>query len=137
MEPFENDELSQPELDATLRQWQSPPPSPRLREAIFPPRLPWWRRVWAVRIPLPVACAALALIALAAWRIPQTASAPPPPVAPQVVVRTERVEAPVQHQRVATGSTGREESSHELTFQQLKPVAELRPRIIRSDDARH
>ena len=137
MEPFENDELSQSELDGMLRQWQSPPAPAHLRDAVFPPRAPWWRRVWAVGIPLPVACAALALIGVAAWRIPRPAAPPPPPRAPQVVVRTERVEVPVEHERVVTRYIYRQEPSHELTFQELKPVAELRPRIIRRNDAQH
>jgi hypothetical protein len=137
MESFENDELSESELDAVLRQWQSPLPPAHLRESIFPPPAPWWRRIWAVRIPLPVACAVLALIALASWCIPRFAPPPPPPRAPQVVVRTERVEVPVQHERVVTRYIYRRAPSHELTFEQLKPVAELRPRIIRSNDAQH
>jgi hypothetical protein len=133
MEPFENDELSQAELDAVLKQWQSPEPPARLKAAVFPEAAPWWRRVWgfSIPLPLPVACGIAAMIAVGAWLIPRPA---PAPRQPEVVVRTERVEVPVEHERVVTRYVYRNAPSHALTFEELKPVAELRPRIIRSGD---
>ena|ERR1035438_7385819 len=110
MEPFERDELSQQELDDLLKEWQAPAPPPHLRAALFPegPR-PWWRRIWtiSIRVPLPVACCLGLLFAAAAWRIAQPAP--------------ERVVVP----------------AHGLTFTELKPVAELRLRIIRRVNAKN
>lgn len=110
MEPFEHDELSPQELDDLLKEWQAPAPPPHLRAALFPegPRS-WWRRAWttSIRVPLPVACCLALLFAAAAWRVAQTA--PEPTVVP----------------------------AHELTFTELKPVAELRLRIIRRADAKN
>jgi len=104
----ENDELSDRELDRLLRQWSAPAPPERLRAAVFPEgRRGWWGRFWSgsVRVPLPAACAAALLLGLAAWR----SMAPPARV---VVVRTVAAEVP-----------------------RFQPVLELRPRIVKAEDA--
>ena len=94
--------MTDDELRAMLREWQAPEASAGLRGPIFSERSPWWRM--SIRIPIPVAvCLAVALI-LGAWRW----------MTPRVVVRTERIEVPIQR-----------------AISPLRPVDELRPRIIR------
>ncbi len=140
MEPFEKDELSEAELDEILRGWSAPAAPARLRASVFPgPRAPWWRRLWtlSIPVPLPVACGLALLIAVAAWRWTR----PVPPVAPQVAVKSERVEVPVVQDRVITKYVYRKEPAAEsaargFDIDGLRPVAELRPRIIRSGDAK-
>jgi hypothetical protein len=115
MEPFEKDELSEAELDRILGEWNAPAAPARLRAAVFPEsRTPWWRRLWTLSVPLPVACGLALLIAAGVWWWPR----PGGPVVPQVVVKTERVESG-------------------FDIHGLRPVAELRPRIIRSGDAKN
>jgi len=114
MEPFEHDDLSPQELDQMLKEWQAPAAPPRLRAALFPDgQRPWWKRMWSVsiRIPLPVACCLGLLCGAVAWRVTRTASPVPKP--PALV------------------QTGPAVPSHGLTFEELRPVSELRPRIIR------
>jgi hypothetical protein len=127
MEPFEKDELQDRELDGMLRQWQAPQAPPRLRQAVFPkPSRPWWLRLWttSIRVPLPVACALLLALAAGASLWPR------PAPAPRTVVKTERVEVPVIQERVVTRTVYRD---RELESPKAwRPVAELRPRIIRS-----
>jgi hypothetical protein len=137
MEPLEHDELSPSELDALLHEWQAPAAPGRLRSAIFPERAPWWRRIWSasIRVPLPVGAAIVLLAGVAVWRIPKPAA--PAPAPPQVIVRTERVEVPVEHERIVTRYIRTPAPAHPITFQELRPVAELRPRIIRRDDAKN
>jgi hypothetical protein len=134
MEPFEEDQLSQNELDALLRQWKSPAAPERLRAAVIPPRRPWW--TISIRVPLPVACCLVLLIAAGVWRMSRPV---PPPLAPAptVLVRTERVEVPVEHDRVITKYVYRTPPTGGLTFKELRPVSELRPRIIRSEGAKN
>jgi hypothetical protein len=136
MEPFEKDELTENELDRLLEGWSAPEAPARLRAAIFPEAsAPWWKRLWmgSVRIPVPVACVLLLAIAVAVWRGTK-------PSVPQIVVKTERVEVPVVQERVVTKLVTkyvfRKEPSG-FNIQGLKPVAELRPRIIRSGDAKN
>ncbi len=136
MEPFEKDELTESELDRLLEGWTAPEASARLRAAIFPePSASWWKRLWmgSVRIPVPLACLLLLATSVAVWR------AAKPPV-PQIVVKTERVEVPVVQERIVTKLVtkyvGRKEPSG-FNIHGLKPVAELRPRIIRSGDAKN
>ncbi|SPE41729.1 hypothetical protein SBA3_4550004 [Candidatus Sulfopaludibacter sp. SbA3] len=115
MEPFEHDELSEQELDDLLNQWTSPAAPPHLRAALFPPAPgSWWRRMWTVsiRVPLPVACCLALLLAAAAWRAAQ----PAPPAFKPTVVSTP---------------------AHDLTFNELRPVVELRPRIIRRENGKN
>lgn len=134
MKPFEDDELSDRELDALLPEWKVPPAPARLRAAIFPgPSGPWWRRMWtaSVRIPAPVACCLVVLLAWSAWKWVA-------PDAPRVVVKTERVEVPVIRTEVVTKTVYRDRivrapvPTPARNPSELQPVAELRPRLIRS-----
>jgi hypothetical protein len=128
MEPFDGDELTDAELDSLLKKWDVPPAPARLRTAVFPQETgPWWRRVWSasLRVPLPVAVALAMALALAAWQWRR-------PGAPLELVRTERVEVPVWKERVVVKTVYRDRVA--ATAQTLRPVAELRPRIIRTPD---
>jgi hypothetical protein len=128
MKPFENDELSDRELDSILRAWDVPQTPVHLRAAVFAkPVVPWWRNLWraSFRVPVPVACILGAILAFAAWRMLS--------VAPRIEIRTQRIEIPVVRKEVVTQTVYRNRTitprpaSHEL-----RPVAELRPIIIRS-----
>jgi hypothetical protein len=129
METLENDELSDRELDTMLGAWKTPDAPARLRTAVFPEsRAPWWRA--SVRVPVPVACALAVVPAAAAWL--WMALTPP-----RVVIRTERIEVPVVKQvpivqkEVVTRTVYRDRAAF-TDLHELRPVAELRPRIIRS-----
>lgn len=101
MEPFEERQLSDRELDALLREWDAPSVPAHLRVSIFPETgRPWWQRLWtaSIRIPVPVALMLAMLLAAVWWQWPVR-------VAPRAFVQTERVE--------------------------VQPVSELRPKIIR------
>jgi hypothetical protein len=128
MEPFENQELTDHELDGMLREWKTPPAPAHLRGALFPEQPHWWRR--SIRVPIPVAVCAALLLMLMLWRTATTAPA-------RTIVKTERVEIPVVTECTVTKLVYREKPTAErsLTFQNLRPVAELRPRIIRSTHA--
>ena len=138
MEPFENDELSDRELDALLSAWIAPPAPARLRTAVFPASKPWWRTLWSAsfRVPVPVAFCLAIMLAFVAWRWLT-------PGAPRVVIRTERVEVPVVKREVLTNTIYRDRIVHVpaatagLNVHELQPVAELRPRIIRSPNAQN
>lgn len=126
MEPLEDREL-----DALLKQWQTPAPPAHLRARVLsgiekPPKRQW-TRIWtaSIRIPLPVALALACALALTGWRWTRTSQ-------PQVIVRTERVEVPVVTERVVTHIVYRERP---VALSKLQPVMELRPRIIRSRNA--
>jgi hypothetical protein len=110
MEPFEEHELSDRELDALLPEWRAPTAPARLRAAVFPEAgRPGWKRGWknlwsaSIRIPVPVALCMLVLMAAALWQWSARVAAP-------VVLQDRRVE-----DRRA----------------EVRPVAELQPRIIR------
>jgi hypothetical protein len=107
MEPLEDRELS-----TMLRQWRAPEAPARLRAKLFPPRAAWWRRVWQVeiRIPLPVAICVALLLAFGVWR-------------------------GIMPRRVADVPAVRPQSAEMLTFRELTPVKELKPRIIRRNHA--
>jgi hypothetical protein len=107
MEPLDDRELS-----AMLREWQAPEAPARLRGKLFPPRAPWWRRFWQVQlhIPLPVAICAALLLAFGLWRGVAPRREPAPPA-----------------------KAG--QSAEVLTFRELTPVKELKPRIIRREHA--
>jgi hypothetical protein len=144
MEPIDRGELSNDELDSMLPEWQSPQAPARLRAALFPGKAllekpgPWWRSIWtaSIRVPLPIACALAILIALAVWR-----SLTPRPE--RVVVRTEQNRVPVVKQEIVTKTVYRERIVHvpaaapRHDTDQLQPVAELRPRIIRRQNAQN
>jgi len=138
MEPFENDELTDSELDALLSSWIAPPPPVRLRAAVFPVAKPWWRALWSAsfRVPVPVAFCIAIMLAFVAWRWLT-------PGAPRVVIRTERVEVPVVKREILTNTVYRDrivrvpDPAAGLNVHELQPVAELRPRIIRSRNAQN
>jgi hypothetical protein len=126
MEPFEKDELQDRELDSMLQQWRAPRAPARLRQAVFPaPARPWWLRLWAtpIRVPLPLACALLLALALGVSLLPR------PVPATRTVIKTERVEVPVIRERIVTRTVYRDRKVQPP--QAWRPVAELRPRIIR------
>ena len=104
---FENDELTDAELDRLLAQWQAPRAPEGMRRALFGAARPWYVRVWTVsiRVPLP---AALALLLALGFFVVEMRRAAPAPAAIQ--------NAP-------------------LGFKELHPVAELKPRIIRGTHA--
>ncbi len=142
MEPFEKDELSDAELDNILRSWSAPAAPARMRAALFPASsAPWWKRflTTSIPVPLPVALCLAFLIAAGVWRWTR----PVAPVAPQVLVKTQRVEVPVVQDRVVTKYVYRKTPAAAQTavrsvgFDELRPVAELRPRIIRSGNAKN
>jgi hypothetical protein len=135
MEPFEKDELQDRELDGFLRQWRTPQAPARLRQAVFPkPSLPWWSRLpfrlWtaSIRVPLPVACALLLALALGVSLWPRRVPAP------RTVIKTERVEVPVIQERVVTRTVYLDRTAE--SPQAWRPVAELRPRVIKSGNDR-
>ena len=104
----ENDELSDRELDRLLRQWSAPAAPERLRAGVFPEgRRGWWARFWSgsVRVPVPAACAVAMLLGVSVWRW----MAPPARV---VIVQAPAAGAP-----------------------KFQPVLELRPRIVKAEDA--
>jgi hypothetical protein len=61
MEPLDDNELNQ-----LLRKWEAPTAPPTLRQRIFPQQKSWlsWLLTGSIRIPVPAAIAAAALIAL-------------------------------------------------------------------------
>jgi hypothetical protein len=138
MAPSEEDRLSLDELDVVLREWKSPAAPARLRAAVFPQQRPWWMRPWSVsvRVPLPVACALALAIGAVFWRLSGRAPVPPAPP-PQAVVRTERVEVPVVRDQESTKYVYVQSQTVALTFNELRPVSDLRPKIHRSGDAKN
>lgn len=124
------------DLRSLLREWQVPSMSSSIEERVLTAHRPWWRFLLNgyVRVPVPLACCIVLLLAAAeAWRWTRPART----VVPRVVVKTERVEVPVVRERVVTKLVYKKRPAfadtpeHGLTFRQLKPVGELRPRIIR------
>ncbi len=110
MEPLDDQDLTDQELDRMLRQWEAPPAPARLRAALFSQSAaPWWKR--SIRIPLPVAACLAVLLAMGAWRW----------VTPR--------------DRVVTRVAYRDNTAQAMTFHELQPVTELRPRIIRRGHA--
>jgi len=124
------------ELRSLLREWQVPSIPSSLEERVLAVRRPWWRFLLNgyIRVPVPLACCiALLLTAAEVWRWTR----PTPAAVTHVVVKTERVEVPVVRERVITKLVYKnrppavETPERGLTFRQLRPVVELRPRIIR------
>jgi hypothetical protein len=106
--PFDDDELTDTELDRLLTQWQVPLAPEAMRRALFGPARPWYARLWSasIRVPLPAAMALL-LLALGIFVAEMRRPAPPP--------------AAIENAP--------------LGFRELHPVAELKPRIIRGPHA--
>ena len=129
MEPNEDSELRD-----LLRVWQAPPvPVADMERRLFGARGSWWRA--SIRVPFPIACCLVLLMAAVVWR----SARPPKTLPPRVVIQTERVEVPVVRDRVVTKIVYKNRRAraheHELTFNELRPVAELRLRIVRHQDA--
>jgi len=129
MEP-DND----PQLRSLLKEWQVPPLTTSFEERVLGTRKSWWRFLLNghISVPVPIAGCLALLMAAGGWRWAALERALPP----RVVVKTERVEVPVVRDRVVTKFVPKIEPapinrSHALTFHELKPVTELRPRIIR------
>ena len=123
-----------PQLRNLLREWQVPPLPMSFEERVLGSRKTWWRFLLSghVSVPVPIACCLVLLMAAGAWRWADLER----PLPPRVVVKTERVEVPVVRDRVVTrfvpnNGSAPTKRSHALTFHELKPVAELRPRVIR------
>jgi len=116
MENRERPDLTDPELDALLQTWKAPMAPARLRSAVFPTQsAPWYRRWWSVsiRVPVPAAAVVCLLLLVAGWWW-----------------GANRQRAGAKSVRSSIAST-----SPTVTFQGFLPVAELRPRIIRSHHA--
>ncbi len=117
------------ELRSLLREWQAPLMLASVEERVLAACRPWWRFLLNgyIRMPVPLACCIVLLLAAEAWRWTR----PIQTVTPRVIVKTERVEVPVVRERVITKVVYKNRQEQALTFRQLKPVGELRPRIIR------
>jgi hypothetical protein len=129
MEPYDD-----PELLNLIREWQVPPPSGAFEKRVLRTPKTWSRFLLSghISVPVPMACCLIVLIAAGAWLWVDLNR----PLPPCVVVRTERVEVPVVRDRVVTKFIQNSgpvpmKRSHALTFHELNPVAELRPRVIR------
>ena len=109
-----NDALTDQELNSLLPLWEIPPAPPRLRATVFPKREPWWKVVWtsSVRIPAPLAGALAILCLFALWATFNMAS----------------------HGAYVREPGARVTSGYEF---ELRPVADLKPRIIRRNDVQN
>ena len=134
MEPFEDRELSDIELQALLKEWKAPQAPKHLRASIFPhPGRPIWRRLLtaSIPVPVPIACGLLIFAAFGAWRWSE-------PAPERVVIKTERVEVPVIRREIVTHTVYRERRAPapppaiDTDPHALQPVSELRARVIRS-----
>jgi hypothetical protein len=127
MEPFENDDLSHRELDSILRAWETPRAPARLRAAVFPKATrPWWMNIWraSFRVPVPVACVLAIMLAFVLWRAIA--------IAPRVEIRAQRIEVPVVQKEIVTRTVYRDRAvTPKAASHELRPVAELRPIVIR------
>lgn len=106
-----------------------PDPLAQLRQAVFGR----WRAVWGASIHVPVPMIALAALVLAIgfWQWSRRVVVRESP--PRVQVKTVRVEVPVVKKEVVTRLVYRDRNSRQADEdRELRPVAELRPRIIRS-----
>jgi hypothetical protein len=134
MEPFEKDELSEGELNRVLREWDVPDAPARLRQAVFgQSRSNWWWAVWgaSIRVPVPIVALAALALAIGFWQWPRKVVVRESP--PRSEVRTMRVEVPVVKKEVVTRVVYRDRNPHQADEdRELRPVAELRPRIIGS-----
>jgi hypothetical protein len=154
-----------PELHNLLKEWQAPAPSASMENRVLSSRRSWIHLLLSgyVRVPIPVAACLVVAIAAGGWRL----SRPVVPPAPKIVVKSERVEVPVIRERVVTKlvyrdrpaplpendhsltldkqplsnthflNAGLPKGDHVLTFDELRPVTELRPTVIRSGSAQN
>jgi hypothetical protein len=134
MEPFEKDELSDSELERLLRLWEVPDAPMQLREAVFgQSRGERWWAVWSasIRVPVPMIALVAVVLAIAFWKWPRQMVVRESP--PRVEVKTVREEVPVVKKQVVTRVVYRDRNSRQADDdRELRPVAELRPRVIRS-----
>jgi hypothetical protein len=125
-----------PQLRNLIREWRVPPLSKAFEERVLSNRKTGWRFLLSghIRVPVPIACCLVVLMAAGVWHWANLERPSPP----RVVVKTERVEIPVVRDRVVTKFVNKGgtpiKRSHTLTFHELKPVAELQPRVIRGKD---
>jgi hypothetical protein len=125
--------LSERELDGLLRTWEAPEPPAGMRASLFgKPAATGWRAFFgaSVRIPLPVAALAAVALVLVLWMWPRPVVYRDSP--PRVEVQTVKVEVPVVKKEVVTRVVYRERTSD---AGELRPVTELKPRIMRSRNA--
>ena len=80
MEPFDEDDL--PRL---LREWQAPDAPASLRDRVLPRQETWWRWLFTGTLRVPVPVAAAALILAAAWAYGNLAGRFVPPPSEPVV----------------------------------------------------
>ncbi len=80
MEPLDDNELNE-----LLRKWEAPIAPPTLKQRLFPPQKSWWRWLFtgSVRVPVPVALAAVVLVGL--WIHYSRPATPPRVVQPASV----------------------------------------------------
>lgn len=77
------------QLRGLLREWKAPETPASLEQRVLGsrgPREPWWRFLFNgyIRVPVPVACALVALLTFAAWRV---ADQPPDLACPKEPLR--------------------------------------------------
>jgi hypothetical protein len=78
-----DDEIRDPELERLRTHWDAPPPGPGFHERVlagYGREAPtaWWRRWLAMRVPLPLAAAAVLMAFLLAWLAPSHLRKPEP-----------------------------------------------------------
>ena len=121
------------ELRDLLKDWEAPA-VPESLERLFGARKRWWQA--SLRIPVPLAVFLALLLVAGLWRWPQRRL---PITAERLVLRTERVEVPVVRERVVTKIIYRNRPprmrEHTFTFTELRPVNELKVRIVRHQNA--
>jgi len=129
MEPNDND------LRDLLKEWDAPPFPSSIEKRLFSSRRSWWRS--SLPLPIPLACCLALLLAFLTWRSVQ----PAPQQPAQVLIRTERVEVPIIRERVVTKIVYKRRPipspKPQLTFNELKPVGELRIKIVRHQNAQN
>ena len=113
MEPLENSELPERELDGLLQEWRTPRAPERLRRSVFPGGEPWWRGFWhtSIHLPLPVACGLLIVVLVMVWQR-QMPRAPAP-----------------------SGAIPSSGTRYGAQIPRFEAVRELQPRIIKEQDA--
>jgi hypothetical protein len=133
--------LNDDELNALLQEAKAKPPQPsrdlaaRTLEAYQRnmARPAFWRRLLLRRVSLPAAFGAPAAVLL----ILMGALGERVLRAPSVITRTRPVEVPVVHERVVYRECPAEPSGSSpqiatLTFREMRPVLQIRPRVVRS-----
>ena len=130
MVPSEDDELTD-----LLREWPAPSAPSSLERRLFAARRSWWRT--SISLPVPFAFILAMLMAALLWRSAERLK----PIPERIVVKTERVLVPVVQERVVTKVVYKNRAasppSHALTFADLRPVGELRLKIMRHSNAQN